>query len=331
MSDELENVLGTFNERFNYESIESLYGIKSTTQLKDSTPLLELAKLAKLIKAHSTKVGILSNETRLRNNEATLTKQILELEQTVFYLLSLLPLFHNSGHYTSYLLKHLDEAILNVLQCIRNMYEEIRQKTESLVSVGRLWSLTDELLMIADEGNLGLLKKHISSSITLVNDTVLELHDWLEEPTLDNSDPFGLGSESDGEDEPEVEGSNTAVPEEMIKFVKGLEGKFKMVKLLLSSFGKSISLKNPHTKSNAETLDKLYLVQIEVIEQIDEFASSVFMLGSDFNAKDDEIVAEVNRLDATMSRLCKLLKKLNKTDAKRNQWIESWETQWRKK
>ncbi|AGO11964.1 AaceriAGR286Cp [[Ashbya] aceris (nom. inval.)] len=333
MAEELGPLLGSFRERFAYGTREELAAISSSTQLRDSTPLQELAKLAKLIRAQTTKVGILSQPARRAGNEATCAKELRALEQSVFYLLSLLPSFHKSGHYTSYFNKQLDEEILALLRCLEKFYDEIREEEENLVSVGKIWTGCDELLALAERGNLGLLNEHLSASAKLVQDTILELQDWLAEPTLEEQDPFGLEDSFDEASDAEsaaIDVADKAPSSQMIEYVQTLERRVKLVKLLLKSFQKSAKVDNPHTKAAAETLEKVHTAHQAVVEQIDELISSVFMLGADFDSQDADLLDGVNTLHSTMISMCKLVKKLNNNDSKKNAWVESWEAQWNK-
>ncbi|AET38613.1 uncharacterized protein Ecym_3105 [Eremothecium cymbalariae DBVPG len=332
MVEDLNLMLGSFSERFPYNTTKSLHDIKSSTQLKDSTPLIELGKLAKLLKAQITKAAILSQKSRIAGNETVLTKQLHELEQSLFYLLSLFPKFHLSGDYASYLLKQLDETVLALVQCMQQIYVEIKEGNENLLSVGKLWSLCDELLSISEEGNLGLLKKHISSSTKLVNDTILEIHDWLEDPILEQDDPFGLDGSS-GEDN---DGADTdrnvceVASKEMVEFVQKLERKLKLIKLLLGSFNKSVEVEKSHSRAAVEIFDKLNTMHHDIVPQIDEFVSSIFMLGADFDPEDGDIIEELNKLNTSMKQLCKLVRKLNFKNPMKNKWLENWEAQWQK-
>ncbi|AAS54776.1 AGR286Cp [Eremothecium gossypii ATCC 10895] len=333
MAEELGQLLASFRERFAYGTRDELAAISSSTQLQDSTPLLELAKLAKLIRAQTTKVGILSQPARREGNESTCGKELRALEESLFYLLSLLPSFHKSGHYTSYLNKQLDEEILALLRSLEKFYDEIREKEENLVSVGKIWASCDELLALAEQGNLGLLNERLSASAKLVQDTILELHDWLAEPTLEEQDPFGLEDsfeETSDAESTATNAENKAPSPQMIEYVQTLERRVKLVKLLLKSFQKSVKVENPHTKAAADSLEKVYKVHHAVVEQIDELVSSVFMLGADFDPQDEDLLEGVKTLHSTMESMCKLVKKLNNNDPKKNAWVESWEAQWNK-
>lgn len=329
MTEGLEEFLTKFSDRFPYHDVESLCGIDSSTKLQESTPRLEMVKLAKLIKAHTTKVGLLSNRSCIEGNEATLRNQLEELEQSLFYLLSLFPVFHRSGHYAAYFLKHLDKATANLLGCVKELYVQILGKSGDLVSVGRIWSLCDELNAIADQGNLGLLKKHITNSTKLLNDTDLELNDWLENPSVYSEDPFDLDSVSDSEHE-NTDIDSAKLPEDLVAFVQILQKNVKSVKILLDSFNKSIFVSNPHSKSTIRILEELDDHHEKLVEHVDEFVSSVFMLGADFDKKNEDIIEDIEKFNEITSSMSELMKKLNGDDHKKKKLVEDWESQWQK-
>lgn len=100
-----------------------------------------------------------------------------------------------------------------------------------------------------------------------------------------------------------------------------------MVKLLLSSFAKSLATNVYNSKSTkASMLDKLHTLQLLIVEQLDEFLSDVFMSDASFEPADfkDNITA----LNDSLGQMVKIIKNLNTSDPKKLKWITVWENKY---
>ncbi|SCV00614.1 LAMI_0G06216g1_1 [Lachancea mirantina] len=323
-----------------YGTREKLHTLKAPPSLAKADPSDELEKLAKMIKAHATKVGIVCNPGKFDTNVSVALKEFQLFSNAIFYLLSLTSLFYQGKH-ADYLVDDLDASILGLLNGVQDLCTDVTSlldgkglgsttPTEAdtrLTGVGKIWSTCDNLEQIAIKGNFGLLNGRISVSLKLINDSLSEVDEWLMEPELCEEDPFGLCDESDDELAAEKVEEQTEVPQGMIDFVQIWQKRLKLIKLLLSSFSKSISSNDYKNKqSDASKLSKLNVLHKSVVEQIDELISTVFMSGSSFDAEDEEIKEITDNLVTSLKRIVNIIKVLNKNDEKRGKWVEVWET-----
>ncbi|SCU85730.1 LANO_0C05138g1_1 [Lachancea nothofagi CBS 11611] len=334
-----------------FTSKDELHALQPKTKLKDSNPTTELQKLSQIIKAHTTKIGIISQPQKFNANITAALRELQHFSNSVFFLFSLLPLFYQ-GKFTNYFNELLDSCILGLLNGINGFCDEIDQLLDAaptddssvnaaaesedphsntrLISVGKIWSSCDSLDELATTGNLGILNKKILVSAKLVGDTLAELEEWLVDPHVESDDPFGIGSESDNESDNES-GSETGekASPEMIKFVEEWQTKLKMIRLLLLSFSKSIASNDYKNKEPmVEQLDKLNNLHAIIVEKVDELISTVFMLGLDFDSQDEEIVDLSSQLNTSVRQMVQIIKTLTKGDDKKGKWIEVWDVKY---
>ncbi|CCD26757.1 uncharacterized protein NDAI_0I01880 [Naumovozyma dairenensis CBS 421] len=352
---DLETLLGSIRSQFitpYKDNIEAIHAISSTTKLVDSSPLIELSKLSKIIKAQSTKIGIIVQpEKIIESNLTAIYKEYKNLVESIFYLLSLLPLFYNDKHdtYAKFFLKKLDEPLLSLINALTLLVDEteINLKKEQnsndtevvdknrLISIGMIWSVCDTLDDLSKKGNFGLLGDYIKSSSNLVDDVLNDIDEWFEAPELGNDDAFFLDDESDSEEEQEVKGDKDDKEKEdalerMKVFLKEWQTNLKMIKLLLTSFNKSISMDTHKSKeNNAGMLDKFQELHLELGKKIDDFISDIFMSDSSFQAENFDDTIQL--LNSDLTKMVSIIKKLSKNDAKKSKWIEVWDTKYFKK
>lgn len=322
-----------------YGDVQSLRNIKSTTNLKDSDPLTELLKLAQIIKAHSTKIGIVCQESKFFDNYPVVFKELQSFTNALFYLLSLLPLVHDdkTDTWTRYLAKKLDSLVLNLLSGVSSLCKEIERMIEEgkgndnnrLISVGSIWAACDSLAELAKKGNFKLLADSIRSSCDLVDDVVQDVESWLEDPQFgDELLVDDVESDEEKEDsEREDNGDAAQALKKMEAFLIEWKTNLKMIKLLLSSFAKSLSTNVYNSKdTKASSLDKLHSLQSLVVEQLDEFLSDVFMSDASFDSK--EFNGNIAALNESLGQMVGVIKKLNTSDPKKLKWINVWENKY---
>ena len=339
---ELKELAGSIKEQFvdPYKNdIGALTKISSETKLQGSDPLTELEKLAKILKAYSTKLGIICEPSKLHGNYHAAYTELKNYADSLFYLLSLLPLFtrEQGKLYASYLNEDVFTQVLGLLNGTEMLCDEICSSSKEnegdnkdrLISVGIIWASCDELCDIAKGGNYGLLSKRIALSCGLVDDVLEDIHGWLEDPQLEGADDF-LGDDLDSIDELEdgvkkmgIDGDDEEMIEIVKKFLSEWQTKIKMIKLLLSSFSKSITLttgKNiPNLGSKLDELNKLHK---QVILHLDELVSDVFMSGAAFD--EDEMGPSIADLNDTLAKMVHMIKEISKQDPKKSKWIDVW-------
>ncbi|EDO18192.1 hypothetical protein Kpol_543p21 [Vanderwaltozyma polyspora DSM 70294] len=332
-----------------YSESKHLREISSTTSLQDSTPILELSKLAKIIKAHSTKVGIVCNPDKFYkdSNINPIFNELKNFTNSIFYLLSLLPLFYSNKDdlYTEKFLQSLDDLILGLLNGVSLLSNELnlmlandedaqtnsKDKEESgdrLVSIGIIWASCDNLDALAKKGSSGLLCENIHNNIDLLSDVLNDVNDWLEEPEFGGDDMI-LGDDDDLEENMEnltitskTEDRKSLILEQMTQFMEEWQNNIKLIKLLLSSFTKSIS-QSSKSSYKATNLNSLETLHSQVIENVDELISDIFMSDETFQKSDFE--ENIQTLNKVLKDMVSVIKKINKTDPKKSKWIEVWE------
>lgn len=329
----LESVRSQFIEP--YKDAQSLRGIKSTTSFKDSDPLTEIQKLSQIIKAHSTKIGIVCQETKFFQNYPVVFKELQQFTNALFYLLSILPLVHNdkSDTWTTYLARKLDSLVLNLLSGVSSLCQEIERMIEEgkgdddarLLSVGSIWAACDSLDELAKKGNFQLLADSIRNSCDLVEDVVQDVDSWLEDPQF--GDDLLIDDDSEDEEDEKKASDDEKALKRMEVFLIQWKTNLKMIKLLLSSFARSLATNVYSAKdTKGSTLDKLDSLQLLIVEQLDEFLSDVFM--SDASFSPDEFDDSIAALNGSLHQMVKVIRKLNTSDAKKLKWINVWEAKY---
>ncbi|CCK70973.1 uncharacterized protein KNAG_0F03110 [Huiozyma naganishii CBS 8797] len=329
---DLQNAIKTqFLDRY-LDNLDAIHTIQSSTKFKDSTALKELGKLSQLIRSHATKIGIVLNpETFNPQNYAAVYKELKSLIDVVFLLFSVTPLFYtaqNKKMYAQFLLERLDSALLNLLNGLNFLSEELKGKLEDgsfdenrLRSVGILWSTCDALDDISTKGNFGLLSDKVKVSSDMINDVVTEIDEFLEDPesVLEGMADLGL-SDLETEDA----GDSTETIKAIRPFMEVWKNKLKLIKLLLSSFNSTITSTTYNEKDySGSMLDELNSLHQSIAEQVDDFISDIYMADESFTAEDSK--EEISKLDATIRKMIKVIKNLNKSDQKKIKWINTWE------
>lgn len=322
-----------------YRDVAALKDIKSKTSFKDSDPLTEIAKLSQIIRAHSTKIGLVCQPSHFFASYSAAFKELQSFANALFYLLSVLPLINDKSKdvWASYLVQKLNSTVINLLNGVSPLCDEIEKmikegKSEDddrLACIGILWAACDSLEEIAKKGNFQLLADNIRDSCSLVDDILLDIDSWLEDPQFGDDllidDDFSDDEDKDSDGE-EHEDDSEAL-QRMEKFIKVWQTNLKMIKLLLSSFAKSLATNVYNAKdTKGSTLDKLNTLQALVVEQLDELFSDIFT--SDASFSEDDFTDSVSALNDSLRQMVKVIKKLNTSDTKKLKWIQVWEAKY---
>ncbi|QLL35023.1 hypothetical protein HG536_0H03990 [Torulaspora globosa] len=319
-----------------YRDAAALKEIKSSTSFKDSDPLTEIGKLSQIIKAHSTKIGIICQPSKFFGNYPAVFKEFQSFANALFYLLSVLPLIHDGDMWAMYLVQKLDSTVINLLNGVSQLCDGIDKMInegkgddeDRLACIGILWTACESLEEIAKKGNFQLLADNIRNSCGLVDDVLQDVDSWLQDPHF-GADLLIDDDFSDNEDrESDKEGSDDEVAlEKMAEFLKLWQTRLKMIKLLLSSFAKSMATNVYNAKNTkASILDKLNALQSLIVEQLDELFSDIFL--SDASFSEDDFASSVSSLNDSLRHMVKVITKLNTSDAKKLKWIQVWETKY---
>lgn len=322
-----------------YKTADSLFDLSSSTSLKDSDPITEIKKLSQIIKAHSTKIGIICQEDKFYRNLSAVFNELKSFNDKIFMLLSLLPLFHKDKEdkWAQFFIQTLNSLVINLLNGISTLYDEIdrllngtdNEKDQRLYAVGLIWAACDSLDNLAHKGNFQILADNIRNNCSLVDDVMEDISSWLEDPQMGND--LLLGDEDEEDDNNDEDSSRSQDGQEILEqmkcFLKDWETNLKMIKLLLSSFAKPLS-SNIYTSkdSKGSTLDKLNDIQHKVIEQIDELISD--FLVSDLSFNSDDFEDDIAQLNESLRKMVDTIKILNKSDPKKSKWIQVWENKY---
>ncbi|KAL3234387.1 Uncharacterized protein RNJ44_03149 [Nakaseomyces bracarensis] len=315
---------------------EALRSIKSQTKLQESDPLTEVGKLAKILKAYSTKLGIICDPKKLHDNYDAAFKELRNYSDSLFYLLSLLPLFikEEGEEYAEFLVDNILTQVSSLLNGTEVLCDEIENKGNEnkenrLMSIGMIWAACDAMEAIVKGGNVGILTKKISLSCGLVDDVLNDINEWLEDPQLDDmtlmeNDTDSLEELQEGIDKLSFGEEEERAIERIKDFLTEWQTKIKMIKLLLTSFSKSISMKSntpiKHVGAKLDQLNKLHQI---VVQNLDELISDVFMSGATFEV--EEMEESITDLNATLKSMVKIIKEISKQDPKKSKWIDVWQ------
>ncbi|KAI3406910.2 hypothetical protein KGF56_000202 [Candida oxycetoniae] len=350
MSIDLQALITSFQDATKFWIVS--LGTDKITQVKASKvedPLGELLKLVKLIKAHTTKVGIVFKPGTLVKEEKTAYSTLEKLSETLIFTVSVIAQLKAKEISKVF----YEEIVIQVKQLIGSsniLANELLSIHSSecgsdddddsgegrLVSVGKIWSNCDSLTKLINEGALGLLTEKIKQSIALIDDGFDEFVEWAENPE-DIDDPFGFSDEgetdedeekktdfeneeTEEEEEKEKEEENVSNEEdfELIKYSKKLIKKIELIKLLLSSFKKSL----PKTITGSQ-IDEIYQIQKTLVNHIDKIIIDLMLERS----VSDETISTEQTISSNSIKLSKLAESIHK-DNKKSSWYTTWATKY---
>lgn len=343
MAEEVQTHIDTIRSQFcdSYKEASDLHGITSDTRLQGSDELSELKKLSQINRAHATKIGIVCQPERFYDNLNALSNELQEFTASLFYTLSLLPLFYydKKDRWASFYLEKLDFKILELLSGSSVLCNDIdamlkdeqreKEDVDRLRSVGMIWAACQSLEELTGRGQLHVLGDGVHQSCTLIQDVLQDIEQWIANPEVGND--FELeDSEDEGNESHEQnveDGDEKIALQKMQKFIQDWQNKIKMIKLLLSSFAKSISTNfyKDH-KTKGSVLQRLYDIQKDVVAQVDELISDFFMSDASFDS--DEFEPTVKKLNELLFQMVKIIRTLNKDDAKKSKWIDVWDSKY---
>lgn len=339
--EELKSLLDSFEEATQFW-INSLSDISTFSEIKAakvSDPINELNKLVKLIKAHTTKVGIIFKPENLRKEVNPAFNTLLKLSETLVLTVSVIvqidsakisKLFYNEIVEQLKQLLESNNRFAKELKLIFEDDEDVSEQSESkknemdgrLVSVGRVWSNCDSLVQLLTEGNLALLTNKIKQSILLLEDGFEEFAEWTENPEEMNDDPFGFSDEEDFTDDeeeatpPVMNGHKvTEDDKELIKYAKKWLKKIELVKLLIASFKKSLPKSTP-----GDSIDEIYTIQNHLVSLIDKFIVELML---ERRIDDNEYTDSITNESIQLSKIAR-----NLHNDKKTKWYETWETKY---
>lgn len=320
---------------------------------KVAHPLEEVIKLAKLIKAHSTKTGIAFSSAHIAKHCDAGYDCIQKLSENLMFLLQIRfelqpvemsqlfydevlqlirTLFEVSASFASELIKLVDEVSKSP-ETTSSTSEEGTVDSGRLVSVGRMWSICDEIVLVVQGGKIAVLSKKLKQSIALIDDGLEEFAEWTENPdSFDNDDPFGFSDEFDSDEDEETKVPISKQDEdehsedekedksELLAFAKLWLHKIKMIKLLFNSLAKSLS-----SVTKGQAVDSIYKTQLNVVGLIDKLIVDLMM----DQIVDDEINDYATEIESNCFKIVKITKDANKQNENKVKWCTAWEAKFK--
>ncbi|RCK66001.1 hypothetical protein Cantr_01749 [Candida viswanathii] len=324
---DLKNLLDSFNEATTYW-LSNLTPSTTTTPSKISNPIDELTKLVKLIKAHTTKVGIIFKPANLKKDPGVAYNTLEKFSETVVLLTGLIQLF-DVAEVSRIFYDAIFEGVRNLIVSVNKLsgeliviFDEDDEEEVSddgrLVGVGKVWSNCDDLVTLLLEGAVGLLSSKIKQSILLLDDGFEEFKEWAEDPQDVDDDPFGISDDDEDEEEGETKEDKELVDNsEVSKFALKWVKKIQLIRLLISSFKKSI----PKTTLGS-LIDDINTIQTKLVNLIDKFIMNLML---DMTI-DDEIIKNTKEIALQALKLCKLGVMIHASNTTKAKWYETWMT-----
>lgn len=346
MSDEKlpQKVLQPFKEALSYwlallNNPKELSSQVPAAQVED--PLREIIKLTKLIKAVTTKVGIVFAPQNILKPSDAAHDTVAELSRTFVFLTSALSqlspekvssLFHTeiaakSKDLIDTASKFADELdqILNTKDEKSGEYlDEPDTVNPRLISVGKVWLLCDSIGDFIEKGSLKYLQLKTTLNISLIEDGLDEFEEWIKNPQdFDDEDPFGLEDDFSDEEAPSEsknESDDEAGNEDIVKFGELWLKQLKLVKLLFLSINKSLP-----SVASGSVIDEIYTTENAISRSVDKLIVELMM--------NKELNDEVKDLDKDIGKACgniiNILRNVNKTSESKVKWCVSWESKYK--
>ncbi|KAJ8140930.1 hypothetical protein OY671_005888 [Metschnikowia pulcherrima] len=358
MSDEVLEVLQALEEALNFWVIQLSAADgdlkKNVPAATVENPLEELVKIIKLIKAHTTKVGIIYEPSKLSKSGDASVTTVSDLSRSFVVFMSALAQI--SPKETSNLFyDEIKSTALNLVQSatsfskeLKTLYEEVSREKDSqnndkdpksevdsrLVSVGKIWNICDEFIKLVEGGKLKVLEKKTRMHLSLIEDGLDEFAEWAENPEdMDDDDPFGLDDEfsdeeeDDGEKPPVSDDENEEVTkqisedrQELVQYSKLWLQKFKLVKLLFLSINKSLT-----SVTSGESIDSIFSTEAVIAREIDTLIVELMLN----QTLDDVVEKHASAIDKACFNIIAILRDLNKKSNTKVKWCTSWEAKYK--
>ncbi|KAH3668104.1 hypothetical protein OGAPHI_001858 [Ogataea philodendri] len=320
---DLQQLLHSLDENIvTWTPLLSTHTDSNTPTLRSSQvadPLAELGKLAKLVHAHTTKVGIVFKPPISPDNYHACFVEVEALIRTLVLLVSLCSqLVAEKKKYSNLYVQAIVEATQSLLGFFSGLSKELVEMLDAedgeggarLVSVGKIWDVCDTFGGLVQNGASGVIRAKFKDSAALIGDGLEEYEEWLEDPSAGNGDFFDQSDE-----EEDLSNQDDEVDPQLVEFGKKWVPKLKLIKLLFATMDKNIG-KTRYTEKESSLLDTLNSKRLEIGQLVDEFVSTIIydldLPAAKKNAK------ELIRVSTETVRLVSGL------DAKKAKWFDTW-------
>lgn len=331
MTEELKVHIGTLIKNItDFKNSES-----KTLQSHVQSPVEEIPKLASLINAHATKLGLVykppvkeSSANACRSETDLFCKNVVLLSSIINQLrketekYSLVFVNELAFEFNSI----VEAAIILLSELVKLLDLETDDGAQRLVGVGLVWESTDAIVKTVKGGNSGVLRNKLKSSNKVIIDALDELKEWLENPVEggdENYDmdellgidkvPTDLNDDDDSNDE---DADDELASEEVIECAKKWERKVSLLKLLVGLLNKSIP-DYKYTTKFSKSLDAIDNNRKNLNEYVDDVIASLV-----YDSDVDSAEKAGALLDKEAKGLVEIVKKIN--DEKKIKWVDSW-------
>ncbi|CCE83806.1 Piso0_004395 [Millerozyma farinosa CBS 7064] len=358
--EDLEELLVSFKEALEFW-ISCFRNEKEFSKIKAAevtNPFDEFLKLISLIRAHTTKVGIVFKPHTWDKEPEAAFNALESLSKTVVFLLSLCSqlkptmisqLFHTEVIDAT---KSLIDSIYSLSTELLSLVHQENTKSDTsaeaketsqgqtddesdirLISVGKIWSNCDALEALVKGGSLGVLAKKLKQSLALVNDGLDEFEEWSKDPDAfeDDDDPFGFDSDSDSDESNDEEkdrihdnGSDTESlnnkPNDKVKLQEFAQLWLSKIKLIKLLL--SSLAKSLPSSSSENIIDAIHESQKEIVSLIDKLIVTLML----DKYVDDDCVKYTKKIETDCKNIIKMVESASNGDEKKIRWCQAWNT-----
>lgn len=321
---EISALLGLFDESLAFWTQQAPQ-FADILPAKVAHPLEELTKLAKLVKAHTTKVGIVYKRENIKNTDYkaqfSTTEQLMGAAQALVTVLAQLkgldvPQFYSEEMFYLWTRCYLGlKQLVGECRAIVDGEDADSESDARLVSVGVVWELCDSVTALLKGEPLVLLTEKISESLGQLDDGYEDFKEWAENPeTVDFDDMFDDFDGSDSEPEkPPVEELDLAKKDGLRVYAQRWTKKIDWIRILVGLFKKLVP-----KVTKPKDLDEIYGLQTQLVRTVDRFITDLMLEQS----LDDELKEHTKLLESGATRLARLGQLIH--NEKKAKWYTAW-------
>lgn len=302
---------------------------KSIPSTENSTnPFTLLADTAKLIKAHTTKLTLLSINTPF--TPSALITVLSSLTICVPVLPHALTLIAPSIH-TLCLTREFILRVRRVINELRTVVSAVRdlgpdggqdaKSRGSLISAGVVWETCDNLVSLADGGLAGFVLSRARAQRALLEDALVELREWRDNGE-DEDEGFEEGEDGIANDEDMF---GTRLPSDRVELKAKLEKCLKKCRLVSTLFAAMIKRrfeKMPSTVAPS-VIDGAVRLLGRIPEGMDVLAGAFYDLDEDGVEEAMTAISDDSRLMVTLARLSWIDGKEDEFTTWSDKWLEA--------
>lgn len=343
MDNKIATILSAFQEALDFWGLEIISGQILVPPASVDDPLEELVKLIKLIRAHTTRVGIIFEPSKLKKQTDAAYNTVSELSKSFVLYMSALAqlspekisnLFYQeivkvSGDLVATASK-FGEELKKLEELEADNEDEIKENEVNprLVSVGKVWSLCDDIVKLILSGNLKFLELKTKMHLTLIEDGLDEFEEWTENPEDVGDDPFGFDDDFSDDEETKVPAADSEEEEEepkedkqaLVAYSKQWLQKLKFVKLLFLSINKSLP-----TIPAGSDIDDIYRAESTILREVDKLIVDLMMN----QVLDEDVEDHASNIDKACYRIVAIVRNASKNNEAKVKWCGSWETKYK--